>query len=228
MSRVTTSSKDRSLLVSILPAFLDMPFEKVTLKILSAMSGLNRSALYRRPPREQLYRECILMLMSDIADAITHIRVGTGGSVQNTMTEFAAGLATEFSTERYRKMLYLVIRDRRERPWLAEGYRHCILNPASSRVRDLIGIAGQRQGIALRIPLENAQHFIARLESVFAMAALAPGHVPPSDRERSIHIRAAAQEAAGNAYCFEEMFADRASGIGDHDWRSGGPISAAL
>lgn len=228
MPRVATNYKTRRLLESILPAYLDMPFEKVTLKVLSQMSGLNRSALYRRASREELFRDCILLLMSDIAETISQIPVATGISVQGTIGEFAAALAAEFSTERYRKVLYIVVRDRHERPWLAEGYRHCILNPAYSRVRNLIAIAGQRQGIALRIPLENVQHFVARLESIFAMAALAPGHVTLSDREKAAHIRAVVQEAAGNAYCFEEMLGGNFVRAADRETRTIASMPAQL
>ncbi len=202
-SQPSSLSRERHLLEAALPAFLEMPIAKVTLDLLAERSGLDRYFIHRRFNRERMFRHAILLLVREVAEEAASIDPPAHQSVREAVRGYAVRVAALFASERYRKLLYIVVRDGRENEWLAEAYEGRVTRPIRAKLTGLVRRAGLLSGAALVLRPNSEQRFLAKLENFFVLPALKPDFVEPSADEASAVIEAAVNDIVAATFAVD-------------------------
>ena len=108
----------------------------------------------------------------------------SGQTLHERVLSFARELIKYLSSDDYRLMLFLVVRDTRRFPWLALTYRRHIVIPIRDAIEELIRDYGRKLERYTALRNGAAEAFIETLEAQFALGALLPkAAAAPMDTE---------------------------------------------
>ncbi|HEY0414510.1 MAG TPA: hypothetical protein VGD66_15355 [Allosphingosinicella sp.] len=168
---------------------------RVTVRDVVAAAGIDSGTLYHwYGDMETLYRLSVAAQIAAIEAALAPA-CDAETSVRGAILAYAARCAGQFESERYRRLLYLVVRDGAARPWLPKKHEAAIVERARIGLKQAVAGAGRRAGSALDLRASAGRAFVRRLHEEIALPMLVPGRRPLTRHE----LRQICQEAADSA-----------------------------
>ncbi len=135
-------------------------------------------------------KTCIERLAASLADATRPAL-----TLHEATLAYAAACAGLFSSDDYRRLIYLVMRDGPSWPWLVAAHEQGIVDAVRAGLARLVRDAGGAAGTQLEIRASGTRAFVRRLQDQLALPMLLPGRKAPTRQQ----VRAVAERACGDA-----------------------------
>ena len=161
---------------------------------------------------DTLYRLAIKSRVSQLA-SVLNWSSAHDGTVRATVQDFAQVCAQLFASDRYRRLLYLVVRDGPHNPWLIKAHQELILDKAKATLASTVSKAGALSGLCLDIRASAAHAFVTRFQNDLALPMLLPKKKEPTTAEIRRLVQINVDQAMGGIYCIGTtlMLMERAS-----------------
>jgi hypothetical protein len=107
------------------------------------------------------------------------------------------------ASEKYRQLLYLLLRDRAAHPWIEEIYERRVARPLCRGLERAVQEAGDRIGAAIFFRGNVVRRCLRKLEASLALPRLLPGGEGEEAEQRARLVQAVAGEAMAASYAYE-------------------------
>jgi AcrR family transcriptional regulator len=176
----------------------------VTLRDIIHAGGLSTNSIYNwYGSTEELYERAV---SDEIAALALLIRPPLDFlTVEEAIGSYAETCAGLFRSERYRSLLFLVVRDGATRAWLPRKHQREIIERMEYCLGEVVVAAGKKVGRSLEVRSSICQRFVKRLQSELSLPMLVPLQKEPTNRAVRLLAEAAAAEAAASVYSVESI-----------------------
>lgn len=183
--------------------FVDHPVGQFTMQGLAQSCNVSLWALrYNFGSADQLFREAAGALVADVAARCAD-RCEPVAQVHAALTREAGATVALFESPAYRDLLFMVLRNGREQPWLERAYELEIVRRVCVRIETAVIDSSRLGGAPVLLGEGAARRLFKRLETAFAVAALLPAGAEPSAPDREHLLRDAVHEAFEATYLFD-------------------------
>jgi AcrR family transcriptional regulator len=193
----------RALLELAIPAFVDLPFERLSLQGVADACGVSLWAFrYHFNNVERLFRAVANHLIDEVATRSAYAPE-PGQPVIEAIGAYASFVASLLESEAYRSLLYFVLRNGRHHPWLEKAYEQRIVAKVCGDLETVIAKSGENHGVVVALTAGTARRFYKRLETELVLQSLLPACAEASPPDRDDVVRAASREAFAATYVFD-------------------------
>ena len=220
-ARLRPATKNQ-LLRRVVPIFVNLPYEQLSLQGVAAASGASLWAFRRRFSNvECLFRAVAACLIDEVA-AACEFEPRRGRSVMEAISEYAGFVADLVESEAYRSLLHFVLRNGRHHPWLERAYDQRVVRRLCETLDAAIMSAGDAHGLTIRIAPGAARRLHKRLEMELLLNSIFPSAESPQI-DRAELVRSVGREAFASTYVFDWKVPKS-----DPGWNSAGPVGRGV
>ena len=159
-------------------------------------SGIGaRSILYWYGAAETLYRLAVARRIAALTAPLAWNPPGNARP-RDAVAGYAQVCAELFSSEAYRRLAYLLVRDGPPRPWLAGLHRQGVIEPMQAGLARIV----RRSSPSAEIRASGTRAFVERLQRELALPMLMPSRKEASARQVAATAEAAADAAMAAIY----------------------------
>lgn len=152
--------------------FLKKPWPTVSIEEIAGQLGISYWQVYHSfDGQEDVYRAAVSLLVDSVACEI-EISPSPQRSIRRTVNEFVWFAGSIINSERYRQLLFLMIRDAASDPWIAQIYETKIAAPLRDNLDRSVAKAGDISHTKVILLHGTCERAIAKLEARLALPGM--------------------------------------------------------
>lgn len=168
-SCIDWQTRRSTIAANVLDLYLERPWPNVSIDDIAERLGISYWKIYYSfDGQEDIYRAAVNRLVDTIAD-MDNFTPRTNRSVSQSIQEYVRYAAGIVSSDEYRKLLFLCLRDQHTDPLVKAAYDQRIAEPLCQGLEDTVARAGARAGLDLCVLHGERDSYLTKLEATLAL-----------------------------------------------------------
>lgn len=167
MGRPTDPAKDTAILQAARSAFLELPFERVSMDAVAARAGVSKVTIYTKyKSKEALF----VAAMNETCAAIYNqakAQTETGGAIEQVLTQLGTGFMLMILAPDVAALHGVMMQVAQHKPDLPRQYYDTVVTSSIETLAQTLTIATRRGELHCPDPRRGAVQFIAMVQGVF-------------------------------------------------------------
>ena len=169
---VDWQARRSSIATDVLDLYLEKPWPNVSIDEIAERLGISYwQVYYAFDGQEDIYRAAVNRLVDMIAN-MSSFTPKTNLSVSQSIQDYVRYAAGIVSSDEYRKLLFLCLRDQHTDPWVKTAYDQRIAEPLRQGLEITVARAGARTGMDLCVLHGERDSYLTKLEATLALPKL--------------------------------------------------------
>jgi AcrR family transcriptional regulator len=171
-SSVDWQMRRQTIATDVLDLYLEKPWPNVSIDDIAERLGISYwQVYYAFDGQEDIYRAAVYRLVDTIAD-MDGYEPAANLSVSQSIQDYVRYAAGIVSTDEYRKLLFLCLRDQHTDPFVKAIYDQRIAEPLRQGLEDTVTRAGAQTGMDLCVLNGERDSYLTKLEATLALPKL--------------------------------------------------------